>query len=97
MVKFKFNYPKEYKGKKFHKNGETIEVSEESARIFTDRGIGKVIGGKDTDDTDDTDDQKDSGKNDDTATSGKVDSVDPNAGKVVGSTGPKSEGKSDKK
>lgn len=91
MVKFKIKYPKDYKGKKYHKDGDIVEVSEESAAIFTERKIGKVVEGDEAEDTDET---GASGEATDTDPGAAV-TPDPNAGKVVGSTGGKVEEKKD--
>lgn len=41
-VEFEFNYPKNYKGVKRFKEGDTRVVSSETAEIFIKKGIGKI-------------------------------------------------------
>lgn len=43
MVKVKISYPKDFKGPKFYKEGDTPDVSEESAEHFVKLGIGKIL------------------------------------------------------
>jgi len=42
MVKFKVEYPKEYKKAKHHKDGEVIELHSLQAKDWEARGLGKT-------------------------------------------------------
>lgn len=48
MPKFKFKFPANYKPAKFYSDGDIAEVSEESAKQFTEEGIGSVVDGKES-------------------------------------------------
>lgn len=42
-VTFEYNYPKDYKGKKWFKDGDKTIISKESAELFIKQGIGKIV------------------------------------------------------
>ena len=42
-VNFEYNYPSDFKGKKWFKDGHVSIISKESADLFVKQGIGKII------------------------------------------------------
>lgn len=42
-VTFEYNYPKDFNGKKWFKDGDKTIISKESAELFQKQGIGKIV------------------------------------------------------
>lgn len=45
-VLFEFNYPKDFKGTKWFTDGQRTIISKESAKDFTEQGIGEIVNTK---------------------------------------------------
>lgn len=43
LTAFKISYPEKWAKPKFHKDGEVINVSKETAKQFEDAGIGSIV------------------------------------------------------